>query len=124
MCRAGADYDGRTALHIAAARGQVGSVRLLLDHRAFPNPLDSFGNTPLYEAASRMHSGAAYLLREAGGTLGLSYAGEEAEKGALEEARTSMSPGPTAPALRLLIFEGIEAMLKGPAHPESAGIVK
>ena len=49
----GVDYDGRAALHVAAAKGQAAAVRYLLDHAAYCNPLDSFNNTPLYEACPR-----------------------------------------------------------------------
>ena len=35
-----ADYDGRTALHVAAAEGNIASVQALLDADASVNPHD------------------------------------------------------------------------------------
>ena len=46
------DYDGRTALHLAATEGHAAIVRFLLDVAAVNSaPVDRFGNTP-YDDAS------------------------------------------------------------------------
>ncbi len=41
----GSDYDGRSALHLAASEGKVDVVRLLLAWGAKVNALDRWGST-------------------------------------------------------------------------------
>jgi len=45
-----ADYDGRRALHLAAANGEVACCQALLRHGADASKSDNFGTTPLLEA--------------------------------------------------------------------------
>ena len=40
-----ADYDGRTALHLAASEGHAAAVTLLLDYNPNVNPCDRFNET-------------------------------------------------------------------------------
>ena len=70
-----ADYDGRTALHLAACEGHVETVKYLLSMGADYKSTDRFGNTPL-EDAVRHHferpSSAQLVqaaLREKGASL-------------------------------------------------------
>ncbi|GJP57139.1 hypothetical protein CLOM_g16178 [Closterium sp. NIES-68] len=64
-----ADYDGRTALHLAASEGKVDVVRLLLERGADVNPKDRHGNTPLADAQSYGSAEICRLLKDNGGLL-------------------------------------------------------
>lgn len=61
-----ADYDGRTALHVSAARGQVSAVKFLLSVSADTKLRDSFGRSPLDEAMRCGRDDVVVLLLEAG----------------------------------------------------------
>jgi len=71
------DYDGRTALHLAACEGQLGVIHFLLGYHNLPqypglepcniNPIDSFGGTPLDDALRHKNRVVEILLRENGG---------------------------------------------------------
>ncbi|XP_026441862.1 potassium channel AKT1-like [Papaver somniferum] len=63
------DNSGRTALHIAAAKGSENCVVLLLDYGADPNSRDSEGNVPLWEALVGQHDSVVKLLIDNGGNL-------------------------------------------------------
>ncbi|MCL7043947.1 hypothetical protein MKW94_011125 [Papaver nudicaule] len=67
------DNSGRTALHIAAAKGSENCVVLLLDYGADPNSRDSEGNVPLWEALVGKHDPVVKLLLDNGGNL---YSGD------------------------------------------------
>ena len=48
------NFDGSTALHVAASVGSRGVVQYLTDHRADINAVDSLGNTPLNVSKLRL----------------------------------------------------------------------
>ena len=64
------DAKSRTALHVAAGRGRVAVVRMLVEAGASVNVGDSNGETALDIAVSRGEDAAAAVLRELGGVQG------------------------------------------------------
>ncbi len=58
----GADYDRRTPLHLAAAEGRLGAVKLLLDQGVKRAPRDRWGWTPLDDARRHGHTEVAALI--------------------------------------------------------------
>jgi ankyrin repeat protein len=61
-----ADYDLRTALHIAAAEGQYQIVEYLLLRGAMVNAEDRMGNTPLVDAMANAQAEVCALLQRNG----------------------------------------------------------
>ncbi|KAK3263772.1 hypothetical protein CYMTET_27447 [Cymbomonas tetramitiformis] len=67
------DYDGRCALHLAAAQGRLLVANFLLGQSANPDIRDRWNTTPMVDAmrgGSLYHLYIAKLLDGAGGTLG------------------------------------------------------
>jgi len=62
-----ADYDGRTALHLAASEGHVAAVKLLLSYNANVNPSDRYNDTPLDNALMFDHKEVSKILDAHGG---------------------------------------------------------
>lgn len=60
-----ADYDARSALHLAASEGHTEMVELLLSHGANYKAQDRFGNTPLADAARHSHADILSILTDA-----------------------------------------------------------
>eukprot|EP00897_Mesotaenium_endlicherianum_P007859 jgi/Mesen1/7100/ME000369S06427 len=71
-----ADYDGRTALHLAASEGQLAVIRLLLERGADVNPRDRWGSTPFADAKRYGYKDVCQLLEERGGKLAAGAFGE------------------------------------------------
>ncbi|XP_068646389.1 serine/threonine-protein kinase 12-like [Aristolochia californica] len=62
-----ADYDKRTALHLASCEGCTEIVRLLLEKGAEVNSIDRWGRTPLSDARSFGHRDICRILEARGG---------------------------------------------------------
>ncbi|KAG0563397.1 hypothetical protein M758_8G024900 [Ceratodon purpureus] len=96
------DYDGRTALHLAASEGHVPVVELLLKHGADVNPVDRWGDTPLADARKYTKGAVAKLLEQHGGRVedkkkqGASYDDLSAQ---YEIDGSELEPLPHIPAL-------------------------
>ncbi|XP_067008657.2 glutaminase liver isoform, mitochondrial isoform X1 [Anabrus simplex] len=59
------DYDGRTALHLAAAEGHMDCVQFLLEQCGVPvDPKDRWGNLPIDEAETFGHMEVVKYLKE------------------------------------------------------------
>mgnify|MGYP001217910321 CR=1 FL=1 len=64
-----ADYDGRTALHLACSEGNLQIVTKLIERAAEINPIDRWGGTPLADAVREGHTKVAHFLFSKGGQL-------------------------------------------------------
>lgn len=60
-----ADYDGRTALHLAASEGTADAVQFLMERGADPSLVDRWGNTPLDDARRGQHEAIERMLARA-----------------------------------------------------------
>ena len=57
-----ADYDGRTAMHLAAASGNIALVQHLLSLNGAVDSKDRWGGTPLEDSIRQGHDGTTQLL--------------------------------------------------------------
>ena len=69
----GANYEGRTPLHIAASGGSLEVVDLLIELGSAVSPLDSSGNTPLDDALRQGYAKVAVHLEAKGAYSGVSF---------------------------------------------------
>jgi len=66
------DYDGRTAMHLAASEGKLNVVRVMVEElMADCNPVDRWGGTPLDDALRHKRDRVAKYLQEKGAHKGL-----------------------------------------------------
>lgn len=61
-----ADYDGRTAMHLAACYDQVDVLKFLLSAGGDVNITDKYGSTPLLDAIREKNDSAIGILKNAG----------------------------------------------------------
>jgi ankyrin repeat protein len=61
----GADYDGRTALHLAASEGHAHVVEHLIGQGVNLSPVDRWGGTPLSDARRNNQEAVITLLEAA-----------------------------------------------------------
>nr|XP_010905454.2 potassium channel KOR1 [Elaeis guineensis] len=91
------DYDGRSPLHLAAAKGHEDITLFLIQEGVNINLSDNFGNTPLFEAVKVGHDRVASLLFSRGAQLNLKDAGSHlctaAAKGDSDFIRRALSYG-------------------------------
>mmetsp|Transcript_73050 Transcript_73050/g.171307 ORF Transcript_73050/g.171307 Transcript_73050/m.171307 type:complete len:626 (-) Transcript_73050:144-2021(-) len=83
------DYDGRTALHIAASRGHAEVVRILLRAKANPMAHDSFGKTPVDEAIQHNSTDVIAAFAESGAQVLTEAAGQNSDFEALKTMAAS-----------------------------------
>lgn len=67
-----ADFDGRTALHLAACEGHLNVVQFLIDKGADVNRGDRWGSTPLADARHYNNDDVCRLLEQHGARLKIS----------------------------------------------------
>lgn len=65
-----ADYDKRTAIHLAASEGKLEAVKTLVSLKANVDPADRFGGTPLDDAQRKNHKEVIAYLKSKGAAAG------------------------------------------------------
>ena len=92
-----ADYDARTAMHLAASNGHLESVKFLISSWAVPNPVVRWGGTPLSDAIRHNHADVQKYLAEVGGVIGATDLGgvlcQHAFDDEVDQIRTLVSNG-------------------------------
>ena len=106
------DYDGRTALHVAASEGRLALVEYLVAAGAQVNVSDRWGGSPLDDAMRHRHDDVQTLLRSSGGRLGVSCDGEA--------LIVAANRGETAEIEALSLSSGTNGVLSAPTSPSTA----
>jgi hypothetical protein len=76
------DYEGRTPLHLAAGKGHLDCITLLVERGAEVNVKDNDGQSPLLNALKGGHDKAVKILRNYGARPDIKDAGNELCKAA------------------------------------------
>jgi len=113
------DYDRRTALHIAAAEGNLSTVELLISARADVTTTDRWGHTPLDGAADNSFTDIVAALRAAGGDHGLKPRGREE---GLDRKSDMARPGVVSNSSTLSDSPGMGATQQAELKADSAGL--
>lgn len=101
------DYLGRTALMVASAKGELASVKLLLDSGAYRDAVSDKGYSPLMLASFNGHKAVVKTLLEYGADVNLkSQDGVTALVAAAGQGHTTI--------VELLIDYGADVSVKGP----------
>ncbi len=113
-----AQFNGQTALHFAARKGNLGIVILLLNGGAEPNPVDPSGHTPLWAAAFQNHpqviralvkNGANLNHRDSNGNTAISIAAAGgSDEAIIELAALGLNPDQPNRFGRTPLFDAVE----------------
>lgn len=63
------DYDARTPLHLSASENQINVIKYLVNLKVNINPIDRWGNSPLYDAIENNHNEVVEILLKNGAKL-------------------------------------------------------
>lgn len=115
-----ADYDRRTALHLAAAEGREQVVSYLIQNGAVLNPQDRWGGTPLDDAQRHKHDNIVMLLEEHGG-IGSNSSSEHTDESLITNNESNNSEA-DASAIVELIYAASEGDLQAVQRMVARGV--
>ena len=84
------DNEGRTPLHLAALKGDIGTVKVLISAGADIHALNEEGATPLHLAAKGGHSEVVRILIEAGADATANVSDNSGNTDAMRRSRRKM----------------------------------